>query len=206
MQGEEVATSADRERAPRAALANADDAGAVCKCYVCHGSLPGKSAAESPRVSVRGAGGCGSSVAGRFDGRGRRRRPRRIVSEGARASGKAWHKGAPLRAFRPQGAAPGLALDARLVTGVGVIGGFDFRRRDLVDVAIVVVEVRVLGSGGGVDGLVALLVALGLVVGGIRGALLGELRAFLFGERKFGLPAGRARFRKPARSAQPGGP
>src|SRR5271166_4465076 len=172
MQGEEVATPADRERALGAALANADDAGAVCKCDVSHGSLPGKSAAESPRVSVRGAGGCGSSVAGRFDGRGRRRRPRRIVSERARASGKAWRAGAPPRAFRPQGAAPGLALVARLVSGVGVIGGFDFRRRDLVDVAIIVVEVCVLGSGGRVDGLV---VALGLVVVGVVGALLGEV-------------------------------
>jgi hypothetical protein len=56
-----------------------------------------------------------------------------------------------------------------------VIGGFDFRRRDLVGVVIVVVEVRVIGSGGRVDGLVALLVALGLVVVGVVGALLGEV-------------------------------
>ena len=126
-------------------------------------------------MCVRGAGGCGSSVAGRFDGRGRRRRPRQIVSEGARASGKAWRTGAPLRAFGPSGAAPGPALVARLVTGAGVIGGFDFRRRDLVGVVIVVVEVRVIGSGGRVDGLVALLVALGLVVVGVVGALLGEV-------------------------------
>jgi hypothetical protein len=94
--------------------------------------------------------------------------------------------GAPLRAFRPQAAAPGLAFIARLVTGVGVIGGFDSGRRDLVDVATVVVDVRVLRSGGRVDGLIALLVALGLVVVGVPGALVGEVRAFLFGERKLG--------------------
>jgi hypothetical protein len=97
------------------------------------------------------------------------------VSERARASGTAWRTGAPLRAFRLQAAAPGLALYARLVTGVGVIDGFDFRRRDLIDVAIVVVEARVIGNGGRVDGLVALLVALGLVVVGVAGALLGEV-------------------------------
>ena len=38
MQGEEVAMPADWERALGAALANADDAGAVCKCDVSHGS------------------------------------------------------------------------------------------------------------------------------------------------------------------------
>jgi len=46
----------------------------------------------------------------------------------------------------PLGGRARSALDARLVSHVGVIGGFDFRHRDLVDVANVVVEV--LSSGG----------------------------------------------------------
>ena len=61
-------------------------------------------------------------------------------------------------------ASRGLALVASLVIGVGVIGGFDFRRGDLVDVAIVVVEVRVLRSDGGRSGLAILILAVDLVV------------------------------------------
>ena len=93
---------------------------------------------------------------------------------------------AGLKRIVSERASRGLALVASLVIGVGVIGGFDFRRGDLVDVAIVVVEVRVLRSDGGRSGLAILILAVDLVVVSVAGALLGEVRAFLFGERELG--------------------
>ena len=85
-------------------------------------------------------------------------------------------RGRAAEGLQAPAAAPGLPLVARLVTGVGVIGGFDFRRRDLVDVRHRRRSRSASsGSGGRVDGLVALLVALGLVPIGVAGALLGEV-------------------------------
>jgi hypothetical protein len=73
-------------------------------------------------------------------------------------------------------------LDARLMTPGGAVDGVDLRRRGVVTaVAILVVEVRILPCDGG-GGLVIHILAIVTVAG----ALVGEVRAFLSGEREVG--------------------
>jgi hypothetical protein len=92
--------------------------------------------------------------------------------------------GAQLRGSMPLGGRARSAQDARPVTHVGAIDGADLRCGGgiVTAVAILVVEVRVRRSDGGRSGLAILILAVDLVVVSVAGALLGEVRAFLFGE------------------------
>ena len=116
--------------------------------------------------------------------------------------------------MKPDSGARSLLLDAGVVSRVGPIDGVDWRRGDVVEVAAVLFEVRVLRTREVVSGLVLLLlidvrivrgnhgvrgltaVAIGFMIDGgilVAGvpvgearALTGEVRALLFRKRELG--------------------
>jgi len=116
--------------------------------------------------------------------------------------------------MRPRRRHVALLLSAGVRSRVGAIGGVDRRRGDVVEVAAVLFEVRVLRTREAVSRLVLLLlidlrivrsdgrfrsltvIAAGFVIGtgifvavvpiAVAGALLGEVCAFPFGDRELG--------------------